>query len=390
MSRHGFLCTIKRVRFIFVIFLIVIASGFMSKVQVYADTRTGSEITNAVYEQIELISLVFRLAGHAVFSDEDTVYQRSLTPAFNQFAGHPIVEHTRELTKTRGIGFDAPIVFAIHLEKIDGQFQFVYGARVWEHDDRWTPENVREFLALLNDFYITSNFGAFFDEHRPYFEWHSQRLYDELIGQINFDWFYQFGFDSESMRIIIRPSGTWGHFGPTFLDTINYAVIAQRAYYGDLLLTTVHEFAHSFANPVAEAWYEENEVFRNFSHRAVDMRRLPWYGLGITMAREYVTRAYTILYLVENHDKDLLSLLIDEFNGGFRNIETVYAMITQHEPMIPWHIFFVSLVDRNMTLATRFAGFAFIGVGTTVAVFMLVRENRKSKRGTASSCDAEA
>ena len=363
MCGDRFLCGIKKIVLVFAIFFIVLVVKMdsFSKINVFANTTspttlqaatpdpdTTSQATNAVYEQIELISLVFRLAGHGVFSDEFTDYQRSLLLNFSAFANHPVVECTNELTQTRGIGYDAPILLAIHLEKVDQQFHFMQGARIWESDDRWTPEIADDFLVLLNDFYIDSNFGAFFEEHMPYYEYLSRRLHGELLGQINFDWFYQFGFGPENIRITVRPSGSQGGFGPTLLDTVNYAVLPITDYFGDFHEFAVHEFAHSFANDIADAWYEESADFRQLSEASVDMRRMPWYGQSWIMAREYVTRAYTILYMVENHDKDLLNQLIGEYTQGFRNIETVYAMITEHEPMITQRMRFFALLSRNM------------------------------------------
>lgn len=387
MTKCKFLYKNKRVAFLFATLLLAFIVGSITRFPVYAITHEGNGIQMAVYEQVELISLIFRLADsdmHWVFSDEDTEYQRSLEPAFREFADHPIMEHTRELTRTRGIGFDAPMTFAIHLEKVDEQFQFVYGARIWEIDDRWTPEIVSEYLILLNDFYTVSNFNAFFVENTPYFEWHSQRLHDELMGKINFEWFYQFGFKPDTMRTIIRPSGTGGHFGPTFLDYINYAIIAQRtppSDYGDLLSITVHEFAHSFANPIAEAWYEENEEFRNLMRNAEStvVRYHPFYGHSLTVAREYVTRAYEILYLIENHDNDLLSLLIEQYRIGFRNIETVYAMITEHEPMITWNIRLTAWFSRNILYISVVGGGMIFGAIVGVGV-VSVQKKRKAKK----------
>ena len=357
-------------------FLATLLFALTTRFSVYANTYERNITQLAVYEQVELISLVFRLADpniHWVFSDEDTDYQRSLEPTFREFASHPIIERTRELTQTRGISFDAPMTFAIHLEKVNGQFQFVDDARIWELDDRWTPEIANEYLVLLNDFYVVSNFNSFFVENTPYFERHSQRLHDELMGKINFDWFYQFGFEPDTMRTIIRPSGTRGHFGPTFLGTINYAIISQRALpddYGDLLQITIHEFAHSFANPIAEAWYEEDEVFRNLMRNAEStvVRSHPFYANSMIVAREYVTRAFEILYLIENHDEDLLSLLLEQYNIGFRNIETVYAMITEHEPTITWNIRLIAWFSRNIIVLAGFGGGIVLGIAINIGI----------------------
>ena len=293
-----------------------------------------SERLNKVYESVELMTLLFRLAGgHWVFSNEFTEYQQSLMPAFEEFANHPAVEFARYITASRGIGFDAVMWFALYMEETDDGFALKDGAQFWYMDGRWTPEIANEFIPLINDFYAVSGFGEFFESHISYFEEHTRRMMDELWSVINFDWFYQFGFGPDQLRITLYPSGSQGGFGPDMQGN-SYAVLPVTANYGDWLSFAIHEFAHSFANPIAEAWYEENEEFRRFSNESVDLVRMPFYGSGITMAREYVTRAYTILYMVENHGADLLLQLTAEIASGFYNIETVYSMITDHVPIL--------------------------------------------------------
>ena len=290
---------------------------------------------NKVYESVELISLLMRLAGDMseVFNQEFTEYQRSLMLTFGEFADHPAVEHTRHLIYSRGIGFDAPMWLALYMERVDDGFRLKEDAAFWYEDERWTQEIAEEFIPLINDFYIDSNFGEFFDANIPYFEEHTQRLIDELLIKINFDWFCQFGFSRDELRVTIYPSGSQGGFGPT-IRGINYAVLPVTEYYGDFLAFVIHEFAHSFANPIADAWYEENEDFRRMSDDSVDLVRMWWYGTGLIMAREYVTRAYEILYLVENHDENILFLLLEQAAGGFPYIETVFAMITDHDLLL--------------------------------------------------------
>jgi hypothetical protein len=317
-----------------------------------------------------------RLAGHNVFSDESTAYQQSLMPAFRDYAHHPIVVYTKELATTRGIGFDSPMWLAIHLEKIDGQFHFFAGSSFWEIDERWTPEIAERYLELLNDFYIDTDFSAFFEENVPYFEAHSQRLRDELWGKINLDWFYQFGLSHDDIRITIRPSGSHGGFGPTLLNSVSYAILPQNDDYGSFLSFAVHEFAHTFANLIAEVWYEENKAFRSLSKRSVDTRRMPWYGKSTTMAKEYVTRAYTILYLVENHNENPLPLLIKELYNGFRYIENVYVMITEHEPMITPFMRFSVMISRSTWHIAIVAGGIVVVGGAGVLIGNRFRKKR--------------
>ena len=303
-----------------------------------------NEIIIKVYEHIELVSLIMRLAGNHEYSEELTDYQRKLRPTFEEFAEHPVVEFAQYLRGSVGLGFDAPMHFAIHLEKEDGQFRLMEGSYIWEIDDRWSSESVTKFLELLNDFYIDSNFAEFFEANMPYFKEYSQRLANELLSKINFDWFYQFGFGSENLRSIIRPSGSWGAYGPTQLRKISYAILPVGHCFSDHLELIIHEFAHSFANPIADAWYENNEEFRRISNDSINPMQLPWYAEGFIMAREYVTRAFTIQYLVENHEKNIVHLLLSEIVGGFLYIETIYTKITEHEYIFTSGVDIIALI----------------------------------------------
>ncbi|MCL1997977.1 MAG: DUF4932 domain-containing protein [Turicibacter sp.] len=338
-------------------------------------TSTRLTIPNFVSEQIELMSVILRIAGSGyshiqeLFGSEVTPYQRSLSYTFGGFSDHPVMAAARELRLIYII--DSGMAFAIHLEKADGEFRLLQGSTFWEESlSPWTADSAAEFLVLLNDFYIVSGFGDFFRENIWYFEEHSQRLYDELLSQINFDWFYQFGFGLEDLRIAVRPSGENGAFGPTLLNTVNYAILPRRDHYWDFsdFSLIIHEFAHSFANPIAEKWYAENEEFRLFSQNSANHRRMPtWYSSSLTVAFEYVTRAYTILYFAENHDYDLLPLFLADYNLGFTNIEAVYAMITEHEPILTLSVRIFAAVERNVEFIVGFFGGAvFVGLGAFV------------------------
>ena len=108
---------------------------------------------NKVYESVELISLLMRLAGDvSVFNQEFTEYQRSLMPTFGEFVNHPAVEYTRYLIQRHRINFDAPIWLALSIERADEGFRIKEDANFWYEDERWTQEIVEEFIPLINDF----------------------------------------------------------------------------------------------------------------------------------------------------------------------------------------------------------------------------------------------
>jgi hypothetical protein len=124
--------------------------------------------------------------------------------------------------------------------------------------------------------------------------------------------------------------GSW-IYGENPQDTVVYAALHGAEDYSRMLGLVIHEFAHAIGNPLAETWYAENAEFRRWSDDSVDLTRWPQYANGRIMANEYLTRAYTILYMIENTETNLFQLFQSEKASGFPYIQEVYAMITDHE-----------------------------------------------------------
>jgi len=291
---------------------------------------------NFVDVRVELLTAIFRRAGRSEFMGLQTSYQRDLFEFLVPHREHPAVIFASDLP----LGFDAVPGFAIHMERTDNGFALIDNRCSLFSCGRWTEESVATFIDLVNDFYIDTGFGEFFDSQTEHFENVTEIFIREVFSYLNVDWFYAHGVRPDQMRIVINPNHTQTGYGPTLWDdpygtvNVSYSIVPGRYNYtrgGDWLRLTVHEFNHTFANPIAARWYEENESFRELSRASVGS--IPWYAESLTMAFEYVTRAYEILYMVENEGDDPIPHLLDEMMNGFPYIETVFAMITDHEPM---------------------------------------------------------
>ncbi|MCL2852303.1 MAG: DUF4932 domain-containing protein [Defluviitaleaceae bacterium] len=313
--------------------------------EVDADENSHSETLNAevlnvdrinfVDERVELVSLVFRLAGRREHNDRLTEYQRGLDEAFAKFRDHQLVVYTRE---NLAFGYCCILHMAIHLEEteqgfitrdnIDFLLEDVGGVYTW------TGEKAAEFVGLLNDFYNETNFAEFFRGSMPYYLEISADFYEQLLGEVNLEWFRQFGVNPAYMRAVVSPSsGGFAYAGMAFGegDDIIYAAIPVTDNFWRFHRLIIHEFSHAVGNPIGEAWYAENEEFRQWSDSTVDLRRMPFYPNGLIIAREYVTRAFTVLYMAENSERSIAHYLREEFLRGFHYIEYVYAMIAEHE-----------------------------------------------------------
>ena len=289
-----------------------------------ANAATEKPATGAslVDERFELLSLVFRLAGRQEYGDADTAYQKELASTFAAHKTHPAVQYAAILSL--GLGYDAVFKYAVHLVKKDGQFALIEDIDSLVKDGRWTRKSAVAFLSLLNAFYKETDFAAFYQSQIPFYETETERFVEKTWSKIDLEWFRTY-VDPANLRCVYAPSSTRNNYGATVNDTIVYGAVSNDG------SSLIHEFCHSFANPIAHKWYDENKTFRKWCDETINPQRLPTYSSGKIIAGEYVTRAYNILYLYETERYPPWLLFRTEKAVGFPYIEDVYAMITPYE-----------------------------------------------------------
>ena len=301
---------------------------------------------NFVDERFELISVIFRLAGNweynigagglenveYPFPDEQYAelakceatngYQLEIAETFMPYIDHEAVVYAKRL----GEGFSSPFKFAMHTEKRGNQFSFIADTSSLFDGigGTWDEEKAEKFISLLNKFYEDTNYADFYFSHIPYYEELSKKFDDDYYHTVDFDWFRKY-VDVSNLRCVLSPSNS----------AANYAVtVNNKNIYGLVRMTSasvlIHEFSHSFANPIADKWYEENETFKNWCDDSVNAENMPYYPRSIDMAREYVTHAYHILYEFQ-HGGDWQKALSTIKHAGHENafpyIEEIYKMV---------------------------------------------------------------
>lgn len=331
----------KKIKYISVVVSIIISllvfgacNGNIGNIS--ENNQAQNQVVNLVDERFELVALVFRLAGSPGFDGSFTSYHHVLDEKFYDFKEHPAV---RFIEQTVRPGFGAAFNLAIHLQRVDDYFVLIENnERLVARNSSWNQHNAVAFVDFLNDFYLDTDFAIFFQEQTDYFMEHSQMFHEKILDQVNFEWFRQHGLEPDNMRVILSPSisnganGSWV-YGDYENEKLIYATAQTFTNYTIErdLQTLIHEFVHIFANPLAEVWLTENMDFLRWSNDSVDLNRMPFYPTVRQMAHEYVTRAYTILYMVENTEMSLQDMLFMEYAWGFRYIQEVYSLITDHE-----------------------------------------------------------
>ncbi|MCL2406556.1 MAG: DUF4932 domain-containing protein [Defluviitaleaceae bacterium] len=281
---------------------------------------------NMVDERFECAAVICRLAGRPEYSSPEfgafnTDYHKEVTDTFAPFASHKAVDYARELTNI--ICYDKVLKFAVHIKKAAGKFVFIddinslFGA--------WNRDNSERFLDLFSQFYVDTDYERFFNSHLTLFEASTKKFVDEMYSHVDLKWFDKY-VDSANLRCIYSLSSG------NYAATVNGKIIYCLVHGGTPPIT--HEYCHSFADAIADKWYKENPKFRKWCDDSVNLEKLPFYNSGQFMAREYVTRAYDVLYIVE-HGGNLRDWLAKErdflYKDSFKYIGDVYNMILELE-----------------------------------------------------------
>ena len=270
-------------------------------------------------ERFELVSLVFSLAGRDEYSDAYTTYQKSLRDDFGSFKNHPAVLMAKNLP----LGYDAVFRFSQHLN--DDFTIFDYESLC--DDGRWTTQRANSFSNVLMDFYNDTDFKNFFINHTALYIEASSNFEQNTWNIIDFNWFSNY-VETSKLQARYSLSSSSHNYSTTFTDGTVIA-LCQGEVQGEGS-AIIHEFCHSFGNPLAHQWYQERADFRAMCDDMSDPNQQPQYSTGLIMAGEYITRAYNILYEYDHgHRAGLFDY--DKNYAGFPYIIDVFKMLVVYE-----------------------------------------------------------
>ena len=285
---------------------------------------------NLVDKRVELISVIFRLAGHDELNVSKFAYQKELDTTFASYKNHPAV--TYAASKLSHIGPGYVLAFALHIKPdMSGLISDLSGL-VGVFGDKWTSQTITEFFPLVLDFYKDTKFNDFYKSKESFYLSES-KLFAEDKRVINLDkkWFLPWAerFDvATKYDFVVSPSISVANHAVRVAD-VNYAVMSSNI--DASLLPSgflVHEYVHSFGDGIGIMWYMENARVREIAEAANN----PFYPDPMDVAIEYMVRSYTILYFADRGDTEAISILMKiDKSLGFAEIEEVYGLVRKFE-----------------------------------------------------------
>ncbi|UCG48002.1 MAG: DUF4932 domain-containing protein [Phycisphaerales bacterium] len=265
--------------------------------------------------RVELVSVIFRLAGNREYNRCCMPgYVMDISRHFGPHRDHPVVKLAADLRKKHGVSFDAPMSLAVHLTDANSLAERVpFEPRPPGLDRRWRPQDAREFLEKARDFVKDANFAGFVKTHKGMYDRSAAGLRDLIEREGRLDWFGDFfgARPKTTFHIAIGVVNGPGNYGPHIKlpDTTEFYCILGASKAGtfgmgepvfdkSMLPTVVHEFCHSYTNPLVDAHASElqQSADRLFEHVGRRMKRMA-YSNARTMMREAMVRACVVRYM---------------------------------------------------------------------------------------------
>ena len=298
-----------------------------------------------VDERVELLSIVFRLAG--AYEYNDTIYNAytdQIKTHYEPFKDHPVIEFARQVREYNGIGYDAVMFMAISLdENLDPLVPF--SDKIPEA--RWGRENALEFARLLKDFYRETNSAEFFRQLKETCQLASER-FAPVYEKLDIAWYPAFyGQAPEEQFIIINSLGNGGNnYGPQIKLSDGqrkvYAIMGtgKTDPAGDPVYTIenyfptlVHEFNHSFINHLID---KNRELFAQSGEKIFEivgtLMQQQAYGAWHMVFKESLVRAAVIRYM-KDHDftpAEVANETMNQLARGFYWIEDLVEELDRY------------------------------------------------------------
>lgn len=299
--------------------------------------------------RVELLSIVFRLAGNPEYSQGKVAkYADAVDAHFAKVKDHDVIKHARRLRQTRGVSFDAVAGYAVHLDWTDQLKELVPFEPLPDRlDQRWTSKDARAFLDDLRDFVQEGKVKEFLASQKELHAHAEAQLKKVLAEHADLTWFERFFGARAAARfqLAIGLLNGGSNFGPSVLrkdgkedlwcvlgcwqtDEQGMPMFART-----VVSTVVHEFCHSFCNPVVDAHLEEMLPAGERIFPLVESEmRAQAYANARTLLCESLVRASVVRYLAATQDeKAVRDELKDQEGRSFLWIRGLADLLAGYE-----------------------------------------------------------
>ncbi len=334
----------KYYMFAFCYLITLLTFGQVNEVQ----NKTNKSFPEPVIDKrIELLSIVFRLAGNFEYSSiAYSSYVQDIHSHFDKYSDHPVISFASKLRIENGVSFDAVMKMAFHINQpptLSPKVNFSENVP----DQRWGAVNANKFLELLSDFYNVSDFERFYYEHKGLYEIAKKR-FSSVYEAVHIEWFNNYyGVKPEGSYHVIISLGNGGSsyggkviysdareesysiLGTWVIDSTDLPVYSAENY----LPTLIHEFNHSYVNPLIDKYETQLESSGKIIFEPIqDILKRQAYGEWNVMMYESLVRASVIRYLLRYDSYEAAKKqLIADMGRGFYWMKDLVNLLHDYE-----------------------------------------------------------
>ncbi|WP_051568553.1 DUF4932 domain-containing protein [Crocinitomix catalasitica] len=288
-----------------------------------------------VDKRVELLSIVFRLAGSHEYSQNlFPKYVESIESHFGEFKNHDLIKFVKDELLEDGIGYSSVMSMAIHITEPPIIKPIVTPFPCKSLEEPWNKKSSIKFLKLLKEFYTDADFETFFNDNKELYKTASNR-FKKVYQNLDLEWYQKFyGVKPKGEFRIINGLGNGGaNYGPKILsengNEVIYAIMGTWSVDSlsipvysieDYFPTLLHEFNHSFVNYVVEKYRSDlGESGTIIFNKVKEEMNKQAYGNWKTMYDEALVRSAVIKYMKDhNFDKKTIeNELKEQINSSF-------------------------------------------------------------------------
>jgi len=279
-----------------------------------AASLSRADLPIRVDPTVELFSVIYRLADIGQYTEMELPgYVEEVERYFGSFRDHASVQVARELDQSHAINGNAPMDLAVRLTAPpDLELRTPLAEALGDMDRRWDDAIVPVLLEAARTFAADTDFMTFFRGNEATYGSAVQSLQATLSQTDMLPWFQEFfGGEPESYVVILgllngscnygsrvtHPDGTVEFFsmlGAVDPDRNGIPRYARSRF----VPTIVHEFSHSYINPLVDRHVEELQPSGEVVFAYLKEAMHHWgYDHWYVMDYEYLVRAATVRYL---------------------------------------------------------------------------------------------
>jgi hypothetical protein len=299
--------------------------------------------------RVELMSILFRLAGNNEYTQGRVPgYIQAIDRHFAPYRDHQAVQLARQLRKNDGVSFDAVMSMAVHIKDVQSLAERVpFDRQDLRLDKRWHGVKARTFLEAARRFVADTSFAEFLRSQEALYDVTNSRLQTFVKTNTDLEWFDRF-FGARSLaRFIIVPGLVNG--GPSYGASLIAEDGMEEVYAipgvwqvdseglprfsGNWIETLVHEFVHSYANPLIDKFAPQLEkAGRQLNEPVREAMQAQAYGPWKTLLYESLVRAATVRYILEHRGQEAARRAIQyEHSRSFLWTGELVELLAQYE-----------------------------------------------------------